>query len=131
MIGILIYNSHNSMLSDNKVPDYAELGIKIEQSNDCYLSGNTIETGLMSGIGVLASGNCTIVSNTIFLDNNYEGIHFVNCWDCKVIGNSISDGHQGILADILANSIFRDNLIFNNWAEGIRFVSECHGCSFP
>jgi len=122
--GIHLWESHNTIITENHIAKNQENGIDLFDSRDSDITGNTITENNGCGIKLwFYSGSNTISAN--YIANNNNGIQIDRSLDNNIIGNNITNNSDnGIhLWDSDSTSIIGNNITNNG--DGI-WVYSCY-----
>ncbi|MGB5912569.1 MAG: NosD domain-containing protein [Promethearchaeia archaeon] len=130
--GILIENSIDVYFKIENVTIFGTFnGIKLENTNNGVLISNILSDNTHSGINLVACGNNTILRNTL-MNNGMCGINLTsNCFDNKIIENTIKNEGTNLqdtgiyLGSYCDNNDIMGNLIYDNNVYGINMENYC------
>lgn len=116
---IWLSNSHNSIISDNKIKNNYWYGIGLNYSNFVTVDGNIV-TNNDRGIWIVHSNNCTVKANDAF--KNLRGIWLQYSAFCLVTGNTANNNtYDGIvLYNECDGNIVHGNTVISNNGSGIK-----------
>jgi parallel beta-helix repeat protein len=118
--GILLVNTTNSIITQNKITSIGSDGIRLEYSTSNNISGNNVtdnEPGA-TGLDIVYSSNNNIHGNNV--RNNSWGVYLYSCSGTNIFGNSITDnGDYGVCLAESSNNAIYENHIVNNLYDGI------------
>jgi parallel beta-helix repeat protein len=132
--GIRSVTNHHINIRNNKLDSNGYWGIFTGFASDVTIEGNTASRSQIEhGIYFSNSGDRAIIRNNIVWGNNRNGIHMNGdieagggdgiVSDSLVEGNIIYEngrnGGSAINCDGVQNSVFRNNILYNNHASGI------------
>jgi parallel beta-helix repeat protein len=132
--GIRSVTNHHVTIKNNVVDQNGVWGIFTAYSDDVWIEGNSASRSVKEhGIYVSNSGDRPIIKNNVTWGNNVCGIHMNGDVEAGngdgiisgalVVGNKVFDNGRGggsaINADGVQNSLFKNNLLYNNHASGI------------
>lgn len=142
--GIRSVTNNNVILQNNVVDSNARWGIFTAFSDDAIIQNNVASrSGAEHGIYYSNSGDRPIIRNNVVWGNRGAGIHLnadaSNGGDGIITGaivegniiyeNGLGGGGSGINADGVVNSVFRNNLLYDNHASGISLFQQDGGTS--
>ncbi|MFX1583829.1 MAG: nitrous oxide reductase family maturation protein NosD [Promethearchaeota archaeon] len=130
--GIFIENSINVYFKITNVTIFGTFnGIKLENTNNGVLFGNILSDNTHSGINLVACDNNTILRNTL-MNNGMCGINLTsNCFDNKIIENTIKNEGTNLqdigiyLGSNCDNNDILGNLVCDNSIYGINIEKSC------
>jgi parallel beta-helix repeat protein len=132
--GIRSVVNHHVIIRNNQADQNGRWGIFTGFSDDLLIEGNTCSrSGAEHGIYVSNSGDRPVIRNNVLWGNAACGIHMngdISEGGDGIISGALVEGNivyengavaggSGINADGVQNSVFRNNLVFNNHASGI------------
>jgi len=118
--GILLVNTTNSIITQNKITSIGSDGIRLEYSTSNNVSGNNVTDNQhgATGLGIVYSSNNSIHGNDV--RNNSRGVYLYSCSGTSIFGNSITDnGDYGVCLAESSNNAIYENHIVNNLNDGI------------
>ena len=127
--GIRLTNSEGSIIRNNKVYGGNHANIFCSLSDYTIFENNEAFNG---NIGIYASDSSdfVIVKGNLIHDNRLIGLHMNGDKNsgrdgimskCLISNNTIFNSSTGVNCDGVVNSIFRNNILFNNGKRGIAF----------
>jgi parallel beta-helix repeat protein len=121
--GVLVRIVVNNVVFKNFTVENGDTGIMIDHANNTLVTRNNV-IGNTDAIAVYYSHNCTIDQNTV--RNKYRGIFMSNSDNFNVNNNQIYPnttwGMYGINANSSMNGLIRQNIVFNQYFDGIGVV---------
>ena len=105
--GILVGQSHRSIVSGNTVSNLRERGISLGESGATTVTGNTV-TARQWGIRLESNPDSVLTSNTV---SALYGMYLISSARSTVKENTVSDGSQGIALVGSENSAVNGNVV--------------------
>jgi len=110
-IGIALWKTEDSTISNNKVCNNRMFGIHLFYSGNNTITGNRASNN-ECGISLSSSGNNTITGNNV--SNNDNGISLASSSNNTITGNNISNNDNGISLVSSSNNTITGNTVRNN-----------------
>ena len=125
-IGVELWKTEDSIISNNNVSNNSLGGILLYYSNNTAITDNNASNNGNHGIFLILSSSNTITGNNA--TNNYYGIWLDGfCNNNNITGNNVSNNGAGIfLLYSCNNNIITGNDARNNSDCGISFVFSCN-----
>ncbi|MCC7570884.1 right-handed parallel beta-helix repeat-containing protein [Candidatus Micrarchaeota archaeon] len=117
----LTHGASNNVISDNYITSRGQYtGIKIRfSSNNNTIKNNVIDNNY-HGITISHESNYNNITNNSIKNNNRTGIILSDLVEGNnIISNDIQNNTNGILMDLIARSVFKNNIINRNKENGI------------
>lgn len=126
--GVLLTNSHNSVVTDTKVRFGASTGIYLVSSNNNRITNNLSQGNAGTGIVLDASSNNTVSGNVSDGSTGGNGISVLaSSTKNTVSGNTITGNSNNGISVAGNDNTFTGNNIYNNTGTGIFFSSVTGG----
>jgi parallel beta-helix repeat protein len=126
--GVLLTNSHNSVVTDTKVRFGVSTGIYLDSSNNNRITNNLSQGNAGAGIVLDASSNNTVSGNISDGSTGGNGISVLaSSIKNAVSGNTITGNSNNGISVAGNDNTFSGNNIYNNTGTGIFFSSVTGG----
>ena len=112
--GIHLFESDNSIISNNTISHSSNQGISIEGSQYCDVCDNRVSFSGDRGIVFGGGGNNTAYNNTVHNNSAYGAIEAIYSDNNKICNNIAYFNQWGIATNHGSNNLIRDNTIYEN-----------------
>jgi parallel beta-helix repeat protein len=125
-IGIALWKTENSKISNNTVCNNDYYGIRLyDSSNNNTITGNNVSNNNEEGIRLYSSSNNNTITGNNVSNNNDEGILLYNSCNNSITANTFSNRYGIVLSSSSNNNTITGNNVSNNRG-GILLYNSCN-----